>query len=82
MQTHLNILGPTNGIFPEDKYFVVIHPLDDRPEQKVQSSHLPPIKMTTSVRLSLLALRSYLILMMLLLLYHVLDLAHVFRHHG
>jgi hypothetical protein len=33
--------------------------------------------MTTSVRLSLMALRGYLILMMLLVLYHVLDLAGV-----
>ena len=57
--------------------FLVIHPLDDEPEQKVGSNDLPPLRMTRSVRISLFTLRAYLILMMLLLLYHVLDLAHV-----
>jgi hypothetical protein len=34
--------------------------------------------MTTSVKLSLMALRGYLLRMMFLVLYHVLDLAGVF----
>jgi hypothetical protein len=38
--------------------------------------------MTTSVRLSLLSLRAYLVLMMLLVLYHVLVLAGLFGHHA
>jgi hypothetical protein len=38
--------------------------------------------MTTSVKLSLMALRGYLILMMFLVLYHVLDLAGVFGPHA
>ena len=66
---------------PED-HFVVVHPLDDRAEQKVDTSELGPIPMTTSVRLSLMALRGYLILMMLLVLYHVMDLGGAFRNHA
>jgi len=44
-------------------------------EQKVETAHLGPMRMTPAVRISLLALRGYLMLMMLLLLYHVLGLA-------
>jgi hypothetical protein len=65
---------------PKDEFFYVIHPLDDLPEEKVKSDHLPPLKMTPSVRWSLFILRAYLIVMMLLLVYHVADLArHVWR---
>jgi hypothetical protein len=55
--------------------FRVIHPLDDAPERKRESGGLGPIAMTRSVRISLLALRGYLILMTALLLWHVLELA-------
>ncbi len=58
--------------------FLVVHPLDDVKEQKFDGSHLGPIAMTASVRLCLLALRAYLAIMMLLVLYHVLDLAGAF----
>lgn len=58
--------------------FVVIHPLDDEPEQKVDIESLGPMPMTTSVRLSLYSLRGYLVLMMVLVLYHVLHLAGLF----
>jgi hypothetical protein len=66
---------------PED-HFVVVHPLDDIPEQKIDTSALGPMPMTMSVRLSLLALRGYLVLMMLLVFYHVMDLAGAFGHHA
>jgi hypothetical protein len=65
---------------PENHYLVV-HPLDDRPEEKVDTSMLGPMPMTTSVKLSLLALRGYLILMVLLVGYHCLDLAGTFGKH-
>ena len=52
--------------------------LDDVVEQKLETGHLGPIRMTPAVRLSLLALRGYLMVMMLLVLYHVLDLAGAF----
>lgn len=61
---------------------LVVHPLDDVPEQKREMDHLPPMKMTLAVRVSLIALRLYLILMGLMMLYHVLDLAGVFGHKG
>ena len=65
---------------PENHY-IVVHPLDDVPEQKVDTDTLGPMPMTTSVKISLLALRSYLVIMVLLVLYHVLDLAGLFSHH-
>ena len=63
-------------------HFVVIHPLDDVPEEKVDTEALGPMTMTASVRISLLSLRAYLVLMMILVFYHVLDLAGLFGHHS
>ena len=63
-------------------HFVVIHPLDDVREEKVDTENLGPMAMTASVRISLLSLRAYLVLMMILVFYHVLDLAGLFGHHG
>jgi hypothetical protein len=63
-------------------HFVVIHPLDDVREEKVDTENLGPMAMTLSVRISLLSLRAYLVLMMLLVFYHVLDLAGLFGHHA
>jgi hypothetical protein len=53
----------------------------DVPEEKIDISALGPMPMTAGVRVSLMALRGYLILMMLLVLYHVMDLAGVFGRH-
>ena len=61
-----------------NREYVVVHPLDDRPETKVDMSRLGPMPMTRGVRLSLYSLRAYLVLMILLVLYHVLGLAQVF----
>ena len=73
----------TNPIEMEEftSHFVVIHPLDDVPEEKVDTESLGPMAMTASVRISLLTLRAYLVLMMLLVLYHVLVLAGWLGHH-
>ena len=60
---------------PKEDFSYVVHPLDDLPEEKVKSDHLPPLTMTRTVRWSLFTLRAYLIIMMLLLVYHVVDLA-------
>ena len=62
--------------------FVVIHPLDDLPEEKVDTESLGPMAMTTSVRISLLSLRAYLVMMMLLVFYHVMNMAGLFGHRG
>jgi hypothetical protein len=64
-----------------NNHFVVIHPLDDIPEQKVDTENLGPMRMTASVRISLMSLRAYLLLMMILVFYHVLNLAGLFGHH-
>jgi hypothetical protein len=55
--------------------FTVIHPLDDVPEEKVDTEHLGPMKMTRTVRVCLLALRGYLLFMFGLLGFRVLQLA-------
>jgi hypothetical protein len=59
-------------------HLVVIHPLDDVQEKKVDTETLGPMALTASVRLSLLSLRAYLLLMMLLVFYRVLVLAGFF----
>ena len=59
--------------------YLIIHPLDDIEEVKVDTTQLGPMRMTLALRISLFALRGYLVLMMLLVLYHVLDLAGFFH---
>ena len=63
----------------ESRGFTIVHPLDDAPEQKVDTEHLGPMRMTKIVRLCLFALRSYLLLMFGLLGFRVLQLAGVIR---
>ena len=58
-------------------FFSVVHPLDDDPEEKVDTEHLGPMEMTRTVRLCLYALRGYLLLMFGLLGFRVLQLAGV-----
>jgi hypothetical protein len=55
--------------------FYVVHPLDDVPEEKCNPGGLGQMPMTRLVRFSLMALRAYLIVMVLLVLYHALALA-------
>ena len=78
----LSFMTPTEINESPENHFVVVHPLDDAPEEKVDTAALGPMAMTTSVKLSLMALRGYLILMMLLVLYHVIDLAGAFGPHS
>ncbi len=61
--------------------WVVIHPLDDAPETKVDTAGLGPMQMTGAVKLSLLSLRAYLILMLLLVCYRVFCQAGFFGWH-
>jgi hypothetical protein len=69
------LLRPTTISNVSEDQFVVVHPLDDVREEKVDTASLGRMSMTLSVRISLLALRGYLVLMMLLVLYHVIDLS-------
>lgn len=63
----------------EKMFFTVVHPLDDAPEEKVNTQHLGPMPMTRTVRICLFALRGYLLLMFGLLGFRVLQLAGVIR---
>lgn len=63
----------------EKTFFSVVHPLDDAPEEKVDTEHLGPMRMTKTVRICLFALRGYLLLMFGLLGFRVLQLAGVVR---
>jgi hypothetical protein len=58
--------------------YVIVHPLDDLPEEKVDTDNLGRMAITGAVKWSLLSLRAYLIAMTVLVLYHVLQLAKVF----
>lgn len=60
-------------------FFTVVHPLDDAPEEKVETEHLGPMQMTRTVRVCLFALRGYLLLMFGLLGFRVLQLAGLIR---
>jgi hypothetical protein len=62
----------------DERVYLVVHPLYDEPEEKRTPDTLGPMRMTRSVRYSLLALRLYLILMVALAFYRVADLAGVF----
>ena len=64
-----------------DNRWVVIHPLDDAPETKVDTAALGPMKMTRSVKLSLLSLQVYLVVMLLLVFYRVFCQAGFFGLH-
>jgi hypothetical protein len=58
----------------------VVHPLDDVRERKIDVSAAGPIAMTISVRVSLLALRGYLLLMMGLVMYRFVSLCSYLLH--
>jgi hypothetical protein len=66
----------------DEHRWVVTHPLDDAPEEKVDTSALGPMTMTTSVKISLLSLRVYLIVMLLLVFYRVFCQAGFFGLHA
>ena len=51
----------------------VIHPLDDAPEAKLYRPDLGRMRMTRSVRVSLLLLRGYLVLMLVLVMARVVG---------
>ena len=61
----------------ERSFYSILHPLDDAPEEKLDTEHLAPMKMTRTVRICLFALRGYLLLMFVMLGFRVLQLAGV-----
>jgi hypothetical protein len=65
----------TQALNEDLERYVVVHPLDDLPEEKVDTESLGPMPMTASVKWSLISLRAYLLLMIALVFYRVLSLA-------
>jgi hypothetical protein len=63
----------------EKLFFSVVHPLDDAPEEKVDTENPGPMHMTGTMRICLFALRGYLLLMFGLLGFRVLQLAGAIR---
>jgi hypothetical protein len=55
----------------------VVHPLFDEPEGKMDLDALPPMPMTQSLRFSLVALRAYLMVMVLMVTYRFPELASI-----
>lgn len=60
---------------------LVVHPLFDGREEKLGTDDLPPMQLNRSVKISLLALRAYLVVMAMMLTYHFLDLAGILGRH-
>lgn len=79
MSTMTQVLNPEvirkDGYHEELNRYVVVHPLDDLPEEKIDIETLGPMPMTASVKWSLVSLRAYLLLMIALVFYRVLALA-------
>jgi hypothetical protein len=75
MATMANLIDVQPRTQTRKDHFVVVHPLDDVFETKVDTDSLGPMAMTRTVRFSLLSLRAYLILMVLMVVYHVVMLA-------
>jgi hypothetical protein len=78
---HVPVTMKVNRNDIPENHYVVVHPLNDVPEEKVDTSSLAPM-MTPTVKISLLSLRAYLLLMIGLVFYHVLHLAGLFGHHN
>lgn len=71
-------MAMVNKNYSEDLY-LVIHPLEDEPEAKHNPDNLGPMPMSRSVRFSLIALRTYLIVMGLMLLYRFAAQMHLLQ---
>ena len=74
--------GSSSSRSPKEKrhdkqQYLVVHPLDDAPEAKlVVTPAMGRIKLTRTVKASLFALRAYLIIMLVLVVYRVISMAH------
>jgi hypothetical protein len=56
------------------KGYVVIHPLHDAPEAKCDAGHLGPLKLSRGCRVALAAVRLYIIAILLMGGYRVVEL--------
>ncbi len=76
----LAIRNPWRGSRDAGVYYVV-HPLYDEPEEKRDPALLGPMKLSKGERLSLFALRGYLIAMLVLAGYRVAAMAGLLAPH-
>jgi hypothetical protein len=60
-------------------HYVVVHPLDDRPEPKADTEDLGRMPMTRTARFSLLSLRACLLVMCGLVEYQFIHMAGFFK---
>ena len=74
-KTMTGLMTELDDISRESTGYFVVHPLDDVPEEKVDTEHLGPMRMTRTVKICLFALRAYLLLMCGLLGVRVVELA-------
>jgi len=78
-----NFPNGNNQIFHQldnrDFELVIVHPLFDRPEKKVDIENAGPMKVTKATWFALFALRAYLIIIILLAAYRFLVLAGIIK---
>jgi len=60
--------------------YTVIHPLHDAPEAKCSADRLGPMKLTPGCRLALVAVRFYLVAIMVMGAYRVVTLMGTIKH--
>jgi len=77
----MNALNDTLcGQHAVENRYVVVHPCYDAPEEKCDVDKLGPMKMTRAVKWSLMTLRGYLVVMILLSAYKFIDMSGVLGH--
>jgi hypothetical protein len=65
---------------PTHQGYRVVHPLYDAPEAKRSADHLGPLKLSRGCRAALVAVRFYLMAIMLMGGYRVVTLVRALRH--
>lgn len=78
----MHVVQANNNLFKTNEFdlddYLVVHPLFDKPEEKVNTDNAEPLVMSKTVKWSLIALRGYLVIMIGLAFYRVLVLAGIF----
>ena len=63
-----------------ERGFVVIHPLHDAPEAKRSADHLGPLQLSPGCRIALIAVRFYLVAILLMGAFRIVTLLGAARH--
>jgi hypothetical protein len=80
MTTQTETFDTFMDLEPTTMSFTVIHPLHDAPEAKCNADDLGPLKLTPGCRLALIAVRFYLVAIMLMGAYRVATLLGAIKH--